>query len=164
MKDVVVIGAGKIGATVAGLLAGTGDYAVTLTDRSADVLGRLEPDERLRTVAVDVEDSAKLLDLLNGKFAVLNAGPFHLTTAVAEAARAARTHYLDLTEDVARARAGAGTGRRCRHRLHSPVRPGARLHLDRRLRHGQALHHARQRAAAGRARCRNIPPTRSTTI
>ena len=104
MKDVVVIGAGKIGATVAGLLAGTGDYAVTLTDRSADVLGRLEPDERLRTVAVDVEDSAKLLDLLNGKFAVLNAGPFHLTTAVAEAARAARTHYLDLTEDVARAR------------------------------------------------------------
>jgi 2-polyprenyl-6-methoxyphenol hydroxylase-like FAD-dependent oxidoreductase len=30
MKDVVVIGAGKIGATVAGLLASTGDYQVTL--------------------------------------------------------------------------------------------------------------------------------------
>jgi saccharopine dehydrogenase-like NADP-dependent oxidoreductase len=29
MKDVVVIGAGKIGATVAGLLASTGDYQVT---------------------------------------------------------------------------------------------------------------------------------------
>src|SRR3979411_2070058 len=32
MKDVVVIGAGKIGATVAGLLASTGDYQVILAD------------------------------------------------------------------------------------------------------------------------------------
>src|SRR6516165_1382239 len=31
---------------------------------------------------------------------VLNAAPFHLTTIIAEAARAAGTHYLDLTEDV----------------------------------------------------------------
>jgi 2-polyprenyl-6-methoxyphenol hydroxylase-like FAD-dependent oxidoreductase len=44
MKDVVVIGAGKIGATVAGLLASTGDYQVTLADRSPEVLG---PAERL---------------------------------------------------------------------------------------------------------------------
>jgi len=32
MKDIVVIGAGKIGTTVAGLLAATGDYQVTLAD------------------------------------------------------------------------------------------------------------------------------------
>jgi saccharopine dehydrogenase-like NADP-dependent oxidoreductase len=101
MKDVVVIGAGKIGSTVAGLLAATGDYQVTLADRSPEVLGRLDGDERIRIAAADVQDSAKLVDLLNGKFAVLNAAPFHLTTVVAEAARAARTHYLDLTEDVA---------------------------------------------------------------
>jgi saccharopine dehydrogenase-like NADP-dependent oxidoreductase len=37
---------------------------------------------------------------LNGQFAVVNAAPFHLTTIIAEAARAAGTHYLDLTEDV----------------------------------------------------------------
>jgi saccharopine dehydrogenase-like NADP-dependent oxidoreductase len=43
----------------------------------------------------------KLVELLNGNFAVLNAAPFHLTTVIAEAALAARTHYLDLTEDVA---------------------------------------------------------------
>jgi saccharopine dehydrogenase-like NADP-dependent oxidoreductase len=104
MKDVVVIGAGKIGATVAGLLAATGDYQVTLADRSTDMLGRLERNERIRVAAADVEDSAKLIDLLNGQFAVLNAGPFHLTTGIAEAARAAGTHYLDLTEDVARSR------------------------------------------------------------
>src|SRR6266567_5538083 len=114
MKDVVVIGAGKIGATVAGLLSSTGDYQVTLADRSPEVLGRLDRHERIRVAAADIEDSSKLLDLVNGQFAVLNAAPFHLTTRIAEAARAARTHYLDLTEDVANARRvrelAAGTG------------------------------------------------------
>jgi saccharopine dehydrogenase-like NADP-dependent oxidoreductase len=79
MKDVVVIGAGKIGATVAGLLASTGDYKVTLADRSPEVLGNLDRGERIRIVAADVEDSLKLVDLLNGQFAVLNAAPFRLT-------------------------------------------------------------------------------------
>ena len=104
MRDVVVIGAGKIGATAAGLLASTSDYQVTLADRSPDVLGRLDRNDRIRAVPADVDDGSKLIDLLNGQFAVLNAGPFYLTTGIAEAARAARTHYLDLTEDVARAR------------------------------------------------------------
>jgi 3-hydroxyacyl-CoA dehydrogenase len=60
MKDVVVIGAGKIGATVTGLLASTGDYKVTLADRSPEVLDKLDRDERVRIVAADVEDSSKL--------------------------------------------------------------------------------------------------------
>ena len=104
MKDVVVIGAGKIGATVAGLLGATGDYRVTLADRSPEALARIDAPARLRVVAADVEDGAKLVDLLNGQFAVLNAAPFHLTLPIAEAARAARAHYLDLTEDVASTR------------------------------------------------------------
>ena len=101
MKDVVVIGAGKIGSTVAQLLAATGDYNVTLVDRSAEILAARDRDERINAVAVDVGDSLKLVELLNGKFAVLSAAPFYLTTVIAEAALAARTHYLDLTEDVA---------------------------------------------------------------
>src|SRR2546430_335759 len=51
MKDVVVIGAGKIGATIAGLLASTSDYQVTLADRSPEVLGRLDREERIRIAA-----------------------------------------------------------------------------------------------------------------
>jgi saccharopine dehydrogenase-like NADP-dependent oxidoreductase len=115
MKDVVVIGAGKIGATIAGLLVSTGDYQVTLADRSLEALNRLDRDERIRIAATSVEDTSKLADLLNGQFAVLNAAPFHLTTRIAEVARAAGTHYLDLTEDVASTRrvrelaAGAST-------------------------------------------------------
>jgi saccharopine dehydrogenase-like NADP-dependent oxidoreductase len=104
MRDVIVIGAGKIGATVAGLLARTGDYQVTLADRSSEVLDRLDRAERIRIAAADIDDSSKLVDLLNGQFAVLSAAPFHLTTRIAEAARAARTHYFDLTEDVASTR------------------------------------------------------------
>src|SRR5260370_17509707 len=101
MKDVGVRGGGKIGASVAGLVAATGDYQVTVADRSAEALGRLDHDARIRIAAADVEDSAKLVDLLNGKFAVLNAAPFHLTAVIAKAARAARTHYLHLTGAVA---------------------------------------------------------------
>src|SRR6516164_9912857 len=101
MKDVVVIGAGKIGATVAEMLASTGEYQITLVDRSPEVLDRLDRKERIRITIADVEDSSKLVDVLNGQFGVVNAAPFHLTTIIAEAARAARTHYLDLTEDVA---------------------------------------------------------------
>ena len=114
MKSVVVIGAGKIGTTVAGLLASTGDYQVTLANRSAEAHASLDQDEHIRTVVADAEDSSRLVDLLSGQFAVLNATPFHLTTRIAEAALAARTHYLDLTEDVASMRrvralaAGAG--------------------------------------------------------
>jgi saccharopine dehydrogenase-like NADP-dependent oxidoreductase len=104
MKDVIVIGAGKIGATVAGLLVRTGDYQVTLADRSPEVLDRLDRAEHIRIAVADIDDSSKLVDLLNGQFAVLSAAPFHLTTRIAEAARAARTHYFDLTEDVASTR------------------------------------------------------------
>ena len=47
---------------------------------------------------------AALTALLTGKFAVLSAAPYHLTYHVAEAAKAAGAHYLDLTEDVASTR------------------------------------------------------------
>jgi saccharopine dehydrogenase-like NADP-dependent oxidoreductase len=103
MQNVVVIGAGKIGTTAAGLLADAG-YRVTLTDRSQAVLARVERHERIRCVPLNVESSADLLGLLNDQYAVVNAAPFHLTLRIAEAAHAARAHYLDLTEDVASTR------------------------------------------------------------
>ena len=103
MQNVAVIGAGKIGATAAGLLASAG-YRVTLADRSPAVLDRVERHERIRCVPLNVENSPSLLGLLNDQSAVINAAPFHLTLRIAEAARAARTHYLDLTEDVASTR------------------------------------------------------------
>ena len=45
MKEVVVIGARKIGATIASLLTSTNDYQVILADRSTEALGRFEREE-----------------------------------------------------------------------------------------------------------------------
>ena len=104
MKHVVVIGAGHIGSTIASLLSETGDYRVTVADQSADQLAALGPMARVDHAVLDVTDGPALRSLLAGKFAVLSAAPYHLTYHVAEAAKAAGAHYMELTEDVATTR------------------------------------------------------------
>lgn len=104
MKDIVVVGAGHIGSTIASLLSHTGDYRVIVADRSADQLAQMSPEPMVEHRVLDVTDHAALTALLKGKFAVLSAAPYHLTYHVAEAAKAAGAHYLDLTEDVATTR------------------------------------------------------------
>ena len=100
MKEIVIIGAGKIGSTMARLLAHSGDYRVTVADRSADQLSSIQKHAAISIAKIDISDSSALAGLLDGKFAVLSAAPYHLTTTIAQAAAAAGTHYLDLTEDV----------------------------------------------------------------
>jgi len=105
MKQVVVVGAGKIGSMIAELLGSSSDYAVTLVDRSPQQLDRLETDVTVAKIAADITHANVLQNVLAGKFAVLSAAPYHSTRIVAEAAKAAGAHYLDLTEDVASTRA-----------------------------------------------------------
>jgi saccharopine dehydrogenase-like NADP-dependent oxidoreductase len=115
MKDILIIGAGKIGLVAGELLAHTRDNPVTVADRAHAVLAGAPKTPHLRTLMLDVADPVALRRALKGRFAVLSAAPYHLTTTVAEAALAAGTHYLDLTEDVASTRRiralaeGAGT-------------------------------------------------------
>ena len=106
MKEVAIVGAGKIGSMIAELLGSAGDYRVTVLDRSAEQLARLETAAPIQTVQLDVQDVEALTKALDGKFAVLSAAPYHLTIRVAEAARASGSHYMDLTEDVASTRRG----------------------------------------------------------
>jgi len=122
MKNILVIGGGKIGSVVADLLVDTPEhngYRVTVADRSAAQLAEIANDPkrspRLTTLQLDVNDAAALRAAMKGRYAVLSAAPYHLTIKVAEAARDLGVHYLDLTEDVASTRrvselaAGAGT-------------------------------------------------------
>ena len=63
-KNILVIGAGKIGQVVADLLAGTSDYDVTLADRDAAALDALAttalPGSRVHRLRLDVADSTAL--------------------------------------------------------------------------------------------------------
>ena len=104
MKQIVVVGAGKIGSMIAELLGGSGDYSVTVVDRSQKQLDRLETTAATTKVSADITQGDTLQKILKGKFAVLSAAPYHATRLIAEAAKAAGAHYLDLTEDVASTR------------------------------------------------------------
>lgn len=100
MKEVVVVGAGRIGSTIAHMLAHCGDYRITLVDRSQEPLSEIETGPALTTAVLDITDEASLVRLLTGKYAVVSAAPFQLTVAIATVAAKAGVHYLDLTEDV----------------------------------------------------------------
>jgi saccharopine dehydrogenase-like NADP-dependent oxidoreductase len=105
MKDILIVGAGKIGQVAADLLAQAGgDYRVTLADRSAAALKSVAQSPQVRPLVLDVADASALARALRGRYAVLSAAPYHLTTGIAQAAKASKTHYLDLTEDVASTR------------------------------------------------------------
>ena len=54
MKNIVIVGAGKIGSMIAELLGGSGDYAVTVVDRSQQQLDRLETTVHVTKVAADI--------------------------------------------------------------------------------------------------------------
>lgn len=105
MRDVLVLGGGKIGETICDFLAATGDYRVTVADRHQAMLDRLPERQHVRKTVVNAADPAALRKIMKGHYAVISALPYDLTIAVAEAARDAGVHYLDLTEDVASTRA-----------------------------------------------------------
>jgi len=101
MKDILLLGAGKIGVIITELLASSGDYRVTVVDLDQANLDRLPQHPNVQPLILDVTDASDLRAAMAGKFAALSACPFHITKYVAEAASATGVHYLDLTEDVA---------------------------------------------------------------
>ncbi|RFB76287.1 saccharopine dehydrogenase family protein [Methylovirgula sp. 4M-Z18] len=101
MREVVVVGTGKIGAAIVEMLSATGDYLVTAVDRAAPVPKILHHPDRVRFERIDILDRNEFDRILAGKFAVLSAAPYYFTSQIAAAAVANGVHYLDLTEDVA---------------------------------------------------------------
>ena len=101
MTRIALVGAGKVGDTICELLLGSGDYELTLLDSSEANLAAVDDHASLEKHCLDVSDREALRNSINGHFAVLCAGPFYLTPVVAEVAKEAGVHYLDLTEDVA---------------------------------------------------------------
>ncbi|HVT51137.1 MAG TPA: saccharopine dehydrogenase NADP-binding domain-containing protein [Dongiaceae bacterium] len=108
-REVLVLGAGKIGGAIVDLLHATGDYRITLADSDAAFLAQAAKEgaagQKAVAKVVDVSDRKALADLLKGKQAALSALPFFLNPGVAEACAETGVHYFDLTEDVETTRA-----------------------------------------------------------
>ena len=100
MKDILLLGAGKIGQIITELLASSGDYQLTVADREQDNLDHLPQHSNVTPLILDVTDNKALQQAMAGKFAAVSACPFQITRYVAEAAAASGVHYLDLTEDI----------------------------------------------------------------
>ena len=106
MKDILVLGAGKIGALVSGLLAESGDYRVQLVDSRAGAAGDVASAHGLDNIVpfdLDAGDKDRLTAHVaeHNPIAVVSGLPYFCNVAVAEVARDAGLHYFDLTEDVA---------------------------------------------------------------
>ena len=75
MKPILVLGAGKIGSSIADMLAATGDYRVTVADQDAGQLSRMDIRAPIRSLAIDIANPIALAEALKGQFAVLSAAP-----------------------------------------------------------------------------------------
>ncbi|TXH22829.1 MAG: saccharopine dehydrogenase family protein [Chitinophagaceae bacterium] len=100
MTDILIIGAGKIGGAIAYLLHHSGRYNVTVADINNHNFPSLEQ-ENIQTKVLDIENTIALESLIQNFKMVLNAGPFFINIKVATAAAKTKTHYFDLSEDVA---------------------------------------------------------------
>jgi len=99
MKNVMLVGGGKIGVAIAQFLSASGDYRVTVVDRDTASLERM-PRENVERRKLVIDEAHTLAAEIKGQDIVLSATPYHLTATIAEAAKKAGAHYLDLTEDV----------------------------------------------------------------
>jgi saccharopine dehydrogenase-like NADP-dependent oxidoreductase len=106
MMNVVVLGAGGVGTTIAQMLADSGDYQVVLADHDERALTRVTGP--FLKQQVDARDPFALRALLARRDAVINALPFSFVENVARAAHDSHAHYFDLTEDVAATRTVKG--------------------------------------------------------
>ena len=105
MHKVLVLGAGKIGALISGLLSESGSWEVQLADQdpgAAQGVVAAHSSPNLHGLALDATDVAALQAHLAAQpvDAVISSLPYYCNPTVAQAARRANIHYFDLTEDV----------------------------------------------------------------
>jgi saccharopine dehydrogenase-like NADP-dependent oxidoreductase len=105
----MIVGAGRIGASIAKLLHNSGDYEISVADHDPAALERVAS-AAPRRIQLEVEGHTDALiaefGLLaaKGRAAVLSACSFDVNASIAEAAMRAGISYFDLTEDVATTR------------------------------------------------------------
>jgi saccharopine dehydrogenase-like NADP-dependent oxidoreductase len=106
MREVLVLGAGKIGVLIAGLLAESGDYRVQLGDSQPGVAAQVAKAHRnpnVQPFELDASNKDALTRHVrkHKPVAIVSSLPYFCNVTVAEVAREQGLHYFDLTEDVA---------------------------------------------------------------
>ncbi|MEE4161108.1 MAG: saccharopine dehydrogenase C-terminal domain-containing protein [Woeseiaceae bacterium] len=106
MQNILVLGAGKIGSLIAGLLAESGSYRVQLADSQPGTAAEVAAAHGLDNIVafdLDVSDREALRRKIaeHEPIAVISSLPYYCNVPVAEVARECGLHYFDLTEDVA---------------------------------------------------------------
>ncbi|MDE3197664.1 MAG: saccharopine dehydrogenase NADP-binding domain-containing protein, partial [Acidobacteriota bacterium] len=102
----MIVGAGRIGASIAKLLHHSGDFEILVADHDTAALDRLISSIPVRTLQLEAEWESKRLtaelwDFAKGRrAAVLSACSFDVNRHIARAALDAGVSYFDLTEDV----------------------------------------------------------------
>ena len=111
MKKVLILGAGKIGSSIAKLLAQTGDYDVTVSDISKSSLGQVSNNQIAKKAGVKVleldvlKEAEKLDSEISKAEIVLSALSYSYNVLVAASCLKSGASYFDLTEDVATTKA-----------------------------------------------------------
>jgi saccharopine dehydrogenase-like NADP-dependent oxidoreductase len=102
----MVVGAGRIGASIVRLLHHSGDYEITVVDHNTGALERVAAAAPVKLLALQVDRdieplTAELRSMSIGcRAAVLSACSFDVNRLIAQSALEAGVSYFDLTEDV----------------------------------------------------------------
>lgn len=106
MQKVLILGAGKIGALISGLLGDSGSFDVQIADAiegAAQSIAAKHNMDNVHGFDLDANDAAALSAHVDKHkpIAVISSLPFYCNPTVAGVARNKDLHYFDLTEDVA---------------------------------------------------------------
>ena len=101
--NILIMGAGNIGTTVAGLLAQSGDYKSYIGDINQPNSIPQIKDNPIEFIHANIKEPNKIKEFIkiNNIHGIVSCLPFDLTIEVANIASECGIHYFDPTEDVA---------------------------------------------------------------
>lgn len=100
-KKVLILGAGKIGSSIAKLLSKEDDYDVSVADISNTELEKLKQNFPVKTYQVDLlQNQEEVKKLISESGVVISALSFYLNEMISRLCLETGTSYFDLTEDV----------------------------------------------------------------
>lgn len=98
---ILIFGAGKIGQTLAHILAQAKEYHIWLADIDIEQ-AKKSPKKNLEPISLNIRETTSVLEWAKtqGITACVSALPYHLTTEAAKLSALLGAHYFDLTEDI----------------------------------------------------------------